>query len=163
MREVSMKQRESVYNACHQVIEFEDNDKITPTSDERAEIIDLVCEGINDGSVDFSDGAKAKYDTPVKVKSYVSGLVSNWLRKDERLNGNIKYTAKNPGSRTGQGDAQMRELRKLLTLHRDDAEKAAQIQTFIDTRLEAIKAEKAKAIEIDADQLPEELKALANG
>ena len=158
-----MKQKEAVYKACHQVIEFEDNDKITPSSDERAEIIAEVAQGLENGDVDFTESARKKYDTPEKIKSYTSGLVSNWLRKDKRLNGNVDYEIKNKGSRTGQGDAQMKELRKLATLHKGDEEKTAQIQKFIDARLEAIKAEKAKAIEIDTDQLPEELKALANG
>ena len=48
-----------------------------------------------------------------------------------------------------------------MSLHKDDADKAEQIQGFIDKRVEAIKAEKAKDIKIDVDQLPDELKALA--
>jgi len=39
-----------------------------------------------------------------KLRSYCSGLQSNWLRKDTRLNGGVKYVAKNPGSRAGSTD-----------------------------------------------------------
>jgi hypothetical protein len=155
-----MKQREAVYNAVCEVMDAESFDEaVTPSKDERTQINLIVFNGIRAGDVDFSDSATAKYDTDAKLNSYVSGLVSNWLRKDKNLNGGVVYTPKNPGSRTGQGDAQVRELRKLLSIHKG-TEHETQIQSYIDKRLETIKAEKAAEIEIDAENLPEELRDL---
>ena len=156
-----MKQREAVYDAVGSVQEFDDGDRVELTNDERAEVVAKIVGWIEDGSCDFSVDAQAKHNTTEKKTSYVRGLVSNWLRKDLRMNGGEKYTAKNPGSRAGQGDKQRKELRKLLSLHKEDADKAEQIQTFIDKRLAEIKEEKKKDIEIDVEQLPEELRQLA--
>ena len=156
-----MKQREAVYNAVIEVMGEQADMLFEPTAEQRKMIVDRVAEGINEGNVDFSESAVEKYDTEAKVRLYTSGLVSNWLRKDKRLNGDTTYKPANPGSRTGQGDPQLRELRKLLKLHKGTADEA-KIQSFIDSRVATIKAEKAKDIEIDVDQLPLELQDLAS-
>jgi hypothetical protein len=91
------------------------------------------------------------------LKSYVSGLQSNWLRKDKRLNGGVQYVAKNPGSRTGSTDAQVKAMRVLLATKVDPADRA-EIQSFIDKRLAEIKPTKTVAIDVNA--LPEGLRHL---
>lgn len=158
-----MKQKDSVYSAVSEAIDFEDGDDVNSaiTTDQRKEVHAMVFDGLKSGEVDFSDQAKTKYSDDKLLNGYVSGLISNWLRKDPRMNGNTKYVAKNPGSRTGQGDPQIRELRKLLKIHQG-TEKAEEIQGFIDSRVTELKAAKAKDIKVDFEHIPEELQNLVS-
>ena len=91
------------------------------------------------------------------LTSYVSGLISNHLRKDTRLNGGEKYTPTNPGSRSS--DPQIRAARQLLKTKEEGSVEAEKIQSFIDAKTAKIKAEKAKTA-IDVENLPEELQGL---
>jgi hypothetical protein len=108
--------------------------------------------------IELSAEAAAKYTEDSKLKGYVSSLVNNWVRKGEDFNGGAKYAAKNPGSRQGQGDQEVREMKKLLGLTSDAAIKA-QIQSEIDRRLGEIKATKT-TVTIDSSKLPESLRHL---
>lgn len=110
------------------------------------------------GEVEVSEEASKKFQEDSELKTYISGLVNNWLRKSTELNGNSKYQAKNPGSRQGSGDEQVKEMKKLLSAT-TDSDKRALIQSAIDSRLGEIKAEKNK-VEIDASKLPESLRSL---
>ena len=155
-----MKQREAVYNAVCQVTgEHNFDEAVSLTAEQRKSANETITQGIANGEVDFSDEAKAKYSTPEKIGTYVSGLISNWLRKDKRLNGNVTYVPANPGSRAGQGDPQLRELRKLKRMH-EGTQQGEEIQSYIDDRLIALQALKTKSIKIDASQIPEELQGL---
>ena len=106
----------------------------------------------------MSEKAQAKFigDAP-KLKSYVGGLVNNWMRKDKRLNGGETYITKNPGSRAGNADALIKNL-KLLRSTMSDTDKIAEIDADIESRQAEIKVEKAKDVEIDMDQIPAELR-----
>lgn len=95
------------------------------------------------------------------LKGYGSGLISNWVRKDLRLNGNIPYTAANPGSRRGASDPQMKALKTLLGQTVDETERE-EIQGYIDTRLGQIEVGKKKSIPVDFSVLPAELAAKFN-
>lgn len=154
-----MKQREAVFQATTNVMGEQDG-AYAPSKEQRAQIINIVTEGILANEVDFSDQARAKYDTPEKVKSYTSGMVSNWLRKDKRLNGGVTYKAKNPGSRTGSQDEEVKNLKALLKSNTLDANGEAIVQARLDERIKEIKAEKSK-VEINFDALdPALLEAL---
>src|SRR3990170_1963133 len=48
--------------------------------------------------------------TDEELTKYIPGLVNNHLRKDDRLNGGVKYEAKNPGTMTGNIDPEIKEL-----------------------------------------------------
>ena len=153
-------QKESVFQAVIGVVgEFEG--AVSLTKDQRGEVVALVTQSILDGETEFSDSARAKYDTADKVKSYVVGMVNNWLRKDTRLNGGSKYEPKNPGSRAGSSDPVIKELRKLLSTLTDEDQRDA-VQAEIDARLATIQAEKAKTKvqEINLENIPEHLRAL---
>lgn len=150
-----MKQREAVYQATLNVMGEQDG-KYEPTKDERASIIDIVTQGIMSGDVDFSESAHTKYPTEEKVRGYVSGMVSNWLRKDENLNGGVKYQPKNPGSRAGSGDPEVKNLKLLIKSGRLDDKQTAIAQARIDERVAQIRAEKSK-VEIDFDAIPSDL------
>lgn len=156
-----ISQRQAVFTAVVSVLGLDNdfNGLAEPTKEQRKSIIEMVTDGIQSGSVDFSDEAKAKYSTREKVSGYVNGMVSNWLRKDVRLNGGEKYVTKNPGSRAGQGDEVLKNLKALLTQQTTDANKAA-VQAEIDKRKAEIQASKAKTVTIDASKIPDELKHL---
>ena len=93
------------------------------------------------------------------MKTYVSGLITNHLKKDIRLNGGSKYVAKNPGSRAGIVDPQVREARKLLKTLESGSIAAEKTEAFIENRVRELKASK-KSIDIDVEALPEELRSL---
>lgn len=160
-----MNQREAVFNAVTSVfkdneVQFEEgmNAGELLTKEMRSDVIGIIVSGISDGTVEFSESAHAKYNDEAKKRAYTSGLVSNWLRKDKKLNGGISYQPKNPGSRVGSTDAKLKALRQLKKQFDGvDAEKAAEIQTHIDARVTEISAEKAKKVEIDLSVLDPDL------
>lgn len=157
-----MNQKDAVFAAVTQVlanagIAFDEGKTVVKplmTKELRAQVNAILVQGFKAGTIEL-DGEKS--DT--ELKQYVSGLQSNWLNKDKRLNGTVQYAAKNPGSRTGITDPQVKALRGLLE-QTDDADEKAEIQGYLDARLEAIGAgKKAKAKEIDFSALPPELAA----
>lgn len=152
------KQREAVYQATINVMGEQDG-KYEPTTEQRKQIIAIVAEGLQAGEVSFSDSAKAKYDTPEKIASYTSGLVSNWLRKDPELNGGTKYVPTNPGSRAGSSDDQVKALRALLKSGTLDEDGTAMAEQALADRLAEIKAAKVEQ-NIDFDALPDSIKEL---
>jgi hypothetical protein len=106
----------------------------------------------------FKSGAVAKNsggNDDASLLKYVPGLVNNWVRKDSRLNGGVKYIPKNPGSRTGTQDESIRAMKTLLSLTTDPEAKLA-IQAEIDKRVAALKPK----VEIKVDALPESLRHL---
>lgn len=98
-----------------------------------------------------------KLTNPTEMSKYVSGLKSNWLRKDERLNGGVKYEPKNPGSRAGVSDPQLKAL-KQLAIKFKGTPKAAEIAKHIETRTAQVQAEKAKKVQVDISVLSPELR-----
>lgn len=140
-----MSQKEAVFQAVTNVCGTQD-EAYTPSKDERASVNQILFEGFRSETIE--------YDGPLpddsKLKAYVSGLQSNWLRKDKRLNGNVVYVAKNPGSRAGSTDAQIKAMRVLLSTQ-EDPTKRSEIQTFIDKRLAEIKP--TKSTELSAEQI----------
>lgn len=159
------KQSDAVYAATMSVlaeagVSFEDgmNVEEVMTKEIRSKIHAIVCEGFRQGQIEFKDtpSNQEKLANPSKLSGYVSGLVSNWFRKDTRLNGGEKYVAKNPGSRAGSTDPQLKALRQLLTKFKG-TEKAVEIEKHINTRLAQIQAEKAKSFTVDISALPADL------
>lgn len=147
-----ISQKEAVFQAVKNVCGEQDG-AYTPSKEQRAQVNSILFESFRKGTIEldreFSD---------TDLKSYVSGLQSNWLRKDKRLNGNVAYVAKNPGSRAGSGDPQLKAMRALLTTD-ITAEEKAEVQTFIDARIMEINAIKAKKVTVDFSALPADLAA----
>jgi hypothetical protein len=158
---MSTKQNDAVFAAVCQVLGQDgfDGAAVELTNEQRATVIGMVTTGIMSGSVDFSAEAKAKHDTEAKIKSYTTGMVSNHLRKDKRLNGGEKYQTKNPGSRAGSSDEQLKALRALkTTLTTSDDIQA--VDKAIATRLAEIQITKMKTVEINVNALPEAFRHL---
>jgi hypothetical protein len=155
-----MSQKEAVFQAVNSVlkesgISVEEGTNVNThmTKELRAQVNSILFEGFKSGSIEiereFSDS---------DLKAYVSGLQSNWLRKDKRLNGGTSYIAKNPGSRVGSSDPQLKAMRTLLSTLTTEEEKA-EVQGYIDARVQEINASKAKKVTIDYNSLPADLAA----
>ena len=147
-----MNQKEATYTAVINVTGFNGDGVCSPNKEERAQVNYILFEGFRSGKIEldreFSDS---------ELKAYVSGLQSNWLRKDKRLNGGVQYIAKNPGSRQGSGDAGLKAMRALLSTLTTASDKA-EVQAHIDARISEIAATKVTKV-IDYSVLPAELLA----
>jgi hypothetical protein len=145
-------QKEAVFNAVTHVLgtSVPDAGAVVLSSEQRKQVNMILFEGFRAGTIELD-----REFTDTELKAYVSGLQSNWLRKDKRLNGGIAYTPKNPGSRAGQGDAQLKALRALQKTQTDPA-KIAEIQTYINRRMAEIKPSASK-VEVNVADLPAEL------
>jgi hypothetical protein len=111
------------------------------------------------GEIEMKAEAFAKSSDDAYLKNYVSGLLNNWVRKEPEFNCGSKYQAKNPGSRQGSGDQQIREMKKLLSVTSDEKTRSV-IQAEIDSRVSELKAAK-NTVQIDTSKLPESLRHLA--
>jgi hypothetical protein len=153
-----MNQKEAVFAAvtsvlAEQGVEVEGDVSQFMTKERRSEVNAILFEGFRSGKISLD-----REFTDSELKAYVSGLQSNWLRKDKRLNGGVQYVPKNPGSRMGSGDAQLKALKALLKIKTEPSE-VAEIQRFIERRESELSAEKAKTVTINVDDLPAELRA----
>jgi len=154
-------QREAVYQAIVNAyseagIHFEDGMDVSGQvqGEFRAGVQAILCEGFRGGTIEFeaTPSNKEKLANPSKLSAYVSGLISNWVRKDTRLNGGDKYVAKNPGSRTGQSDEQMKTLRALKKQFAG-TDKEALVDAQIEKRKAEIAAAKTKTVALTPEQI----------
>ena len=157
-----LSQKEAVYNTTIQVlkeagIKFEQGMVAGSVvdKDSRATIVSILVDGFSKGEIEL----KSAQDD---LKSYTNSLVSNWFRKDTRLNGGVKYEAKNPGARAGQQDPTVKNLRLLSQRFPEGSKEHSAIMAKVEARVNELKLEKAaKALkEINADFIPEEFKHL---
>src|SRR5665213_2102450 len=150
-----LTQKECVFQACADY--GFDCGEFKPSKDQLKTIYQLVTDSIVNGETAFSDEAKLKYNTPELIRTkYVPGMVSNWIRKDTRLNGGDVYVAKNPGSRAGSGDEQLKNLKALKSLHPEHSEA---IDVEIQARLAELgKNKPVKQVVVDYDKIPEDLR-----
>ena len=167
MSKVSQKQ--SVVNEIKAILGGTYNENIPArdqlTEDQLKTVKANVVAGILNGSIEF----KTEYSDEKDVIRYVSGMVSNHLRKARELNGNVNHSPLSSGR--GSRDPQISELTKLLKTYSDDSEEYKQVIIAINARkteLTAEKNEQAKATKkqkvsynIDFSVLPEGLQHLA--
>ena len=148
-------QKECVYGIVCAVTNLElGTSKAEPTKEQLQQIYEMVTTEIVAGNVNY-DFETAKNKTPEDIRAkYVPGMVSNWLRKDLRLNGGEKYETKNPGSRMGSGDEQLKNLKALKSLHPEHSEA---IDEQIAVRLKELNVSK-KVVEVDMSKIPDDLK-----
>lgn len=147
------RQKDATFDAITSVVEPNAEGKYEPTKDERATIIDDLVAGFAKGQIEM--GNPAILADAKKLKEYVSGLVSNWLRKDPRLNGGTKYVPTNPGSRVS--DPMISNMRKLRTTLSDPMDIAV-VDAQIAKRQAELNASKVPTIDVSA--LPESLRHL---
>ena len=143
-----MTQGEAVFQAVSAVV-GEINGPVQLTEQQKKEVHAIVLHFFLNG-----DTVHKGNPTKEQLMKYVPGLVNNWCRKDLRLNGGTKYTAKNPGSRAGSGDEQLRAMKALLAATADPAAQQ-EIQAAIEARKLELKPAVAK---LDPTKLPEHLR-----
>lgn len=156
-------QKEAVYSTVTKVlaenkVQFEEGHDVVGSmidKDMRSTIVSILCAGFEAGEIELKSEQE-------NLKSYTNSLLSNWLRKDKRFNGGVKYEAKNPGSRTGNSDPTVKNLRLLIQRFPEGSEQYNAIDAKIEARVNELKAEKARSIvkEIDANAIPDDLKHL---
>jgi hypothetical protein len=125
------------------------------TKEMKQEAREYLVDNFQAGNIQYRPEFQCKVDDNSEINKYVNGLINNWLRKAKELNGGEAYEPKNPGSRAGSGDPQIRELKKLLTKVKGTAHET-KVQAAIESRLEEIKPK----VEIDTDLIPEDLQGL---
>lgn len=150
---MKMNQKEAVYTAICNVTGHKGDGAVMITKEQRAQVNLILFEGFKGGHIEMSSDSKVKTDAD--LKGYVSGLQSNWIRKDKRLNGGVQYTAKNPGSRAGSADPSLKALRALFSTLTTDEDKA-EVQGYIDARIAEIATTK-QAKTVDFSALPADL------
>ena len=103
----------------------------------RSRINSILMSGFASGNVELD----TSFDSQAALKTYTSGLVSNWLRKDARLNGGIKAAPSKRNNvvskssvKSRDKDLQLKALKALLSQTTDN-EKRLEIQSFIDARV----------------------------
>ena len=144
-------QKEATYQAIVNVTGHTGEGVLEISKEQRAQVNMILFQGFRAGTIQLD-----REFTDADLKSYVSGLQSNWIRKDKRLNGGVQYTAKNPGSRAGSGDPMLKNLRTLLSTLTTDADKM-EVQGYIDARIAEITVAKQEVIDFSA--LPADLAA----
>jgi hypothetical protein len=136
-----MTQKDAVFSAIIHVlsnngVEFEVGvtDLATVfTKTLRAEVTNTLAQQFTNNEIELSVEAQSKLNSPTELRAYVSGLISNWLRKDNRLNGGVKISTTTK-SKTFLSDPQIKALKQLMSTQTDQA-KRSEIQAHIDRRL----------------------------
>lgn len=147
-----MNQKEATYQAICNVTGHKGDGVLVISKEQRAQVNMILFESFRAGKIQLD----REFDD-AELKQYVSGLQSNWIRKDKRLNGGVQYTAKNPGSRAGTADPSLKALRALMSTLTTDEDKK-EVQGYIDARIAEINAAKQVAT-VDYSALPAELQA----
>lgn len=153
--DMSMNQKDAVFQAVCNVTGFDGSEggTVVISKEQRAQVNMILFDGIRAGKI-----ACDKVYTDSDLKTYVSGLQSNWLRKDKRLNGGIKYEAKNPGSRAGMSNPQIKATKALLSTLTPGTDDYNEVETVLNALIEAERATK-QVKTVDFSALPAELAA----
>lgn len=156
-----MNQKSAVFAAISSVlvnagIDFEEGMDVGPVMSKelRAQVNAILFQGFRAGDIEID----VEY-SDTDLKAYVSGLQSNWIRKDKRLNGNTTYVAKNPGSRAGSGDAQLKNTKLLLATLIPGTPDYIEVEQEIAKRTTELAATKASKVTVDFSALPAHLRA----
>lgn len=159
---MTISQRQGVYNAVEAFLkehgrEIDPESKVVLATAERKAVIAMLVSATEAGELTVKS-EKARADLP----KYWDGTLSNWLRKDERLNGGVEYQPKNPGSRAGAGDEELKNLKLLLKqVEAAGNEKGIEeVKEAIEARKAAIIQEKAAKIAVNTEVIPESLRHL---
>lgn len=105
--------------------------------------VEQVTQGLIAGEVQHSAG---KVEDPKKAKSYARSLVANWLKKDDRLNGGVKYvpeTKRGPQVKDEQLKKLNAALKSLEVNDPENTETIERVRNAINARKTQLAAEKA--------------------
>lgn len=154
-------QKEAVFTAVKTVVEATGNQFVEGesyadrlTDQMRKQIVDIIENGLITGETELN----TSFDTSTKLRNYASCLLSNWVRKDARLNGGGKYAPAKTGI-TRARDPQIKAMKALLASGQVTAqEDIDEINAFILTRQAELDAQKKPSIKVDFNLLPESLR-----
>ena len=160
-----MNQKEAYYMAITSVIKesginFEESSTVCLpvfTKEMRKQVVAIVCEGFRNKTIGLKDtpANAEKLANPAKLQDYAYSTLTNWLNKDTRFNGGVKHEIKNKGSRAGQGDKNLKNLKLLRDSGKFEvgSDQYKMIETKITERIAVITAEKRKKTEVDLTQI----------
>lgn len=168
-----VNQKEATFNAIitafnNAGVSFENGEiaKDILTAEIRSEVRGTLFTQFRAGEISFSEEfAQTKLNDDSELKKYIAGLVSNWVKKDKRLNGNVQYKIQNPGSRAGQGDETVKALRSLvkqLTVAGNTEGLAEAKEALLSRQSELAAAKSVKSAPINVDAIPEGLRYLVS-
>lgn len=132
--------------------------KVVLSLKDKKDIIESLTNKAMLGCMSLELESKAKYHSRELMLGYCTKLLNNWLRKDIRLNGGIKFFIKNPGSKAGTSDPQIKQLKEIKSKIVDTTYVKA-IDEQIGIRLSKINNGK-KLKSINKDILPEDIQSL---
>lgn len=91
-----MNQKDAVFEAIKALKphDVERDEPVKLTKQEKKIVEARLFEGFRKGKIQYN----SELPSDDKLAMYVSGLVSNWLRKDRRLNGDRTYTPRRTSS-----------------------------------------------------------------
>jgi hypothetical protein len=128
-----MNQKEAVFQAVKELKHGEvDTDKaVALTKREKHMVEEKLFNGFKKGRIAYNN----ELPSDDKLLLYISGLVSNWLRKDKRLNGQKNYVPQHPRTTqpaahvegSGSIDANQLEALRALASSQDSEE----VQIFV--------------------------------
>ena len=147
-----LSQKDAVYQATMAVlkrnnVEFKDGQNVRDAIKDnlrlRSEIRNLVFQGLRTGKVAFGGSEDERDDRT--LRTYATGLISNWFRKDRRLNGGGRYipATTREDRHVSAGERKIRQLQAAVDVT-DDKDLKKRLEEAIDD----IKEQEA--------QLPEE-------
>jgi hypothetical protein len=155
-----MKQKDVVFNAFHACLTALNITGVKFVSEVPAEqkdevkngVIDLVTQSIMSGEMDL-DKPELKADEKA-AKGYAKALWGNWIKKDDRLNGGVKYV---PQTRRGPivKDENLKKLKgaiQSLQLNKADPALIAKTQEVFDARKAELAAAKAASGAVPLDE-----------
>ena len=150
------EQKDAVFRTVRDVLK-NNNVQFVPSSTDARELLDkqLRKAVIESLIMDFESCQIPLHSKQKNLKDYVAGFVSNWLRKDPRLNGGLRHEDKKPGSRKGSQDPIIKNLRLVQSTLAPGTEAYIATQQRIDSRLLEIK--KSQLPNIDSSTIPADL------
>lgn len=122
----------------------------------RAKIVYILMESFKMGKIVLN---KPK-STDTELKKYTNSIISNWAKKDIRLNGGIKYERNNDISI--RSDNVLSELNKFLKQIKlaGDPYTEERIKIEINNRKEALRMEQLSNMKVDENFVPDNIKHL---
>jgi hypothetical protein len=168
---MALNQREATFQAITTVLSNSgvnftsgEDAKSVLTSEHKKKVRDILVSGLKDGSITSTQEFMSKMSTDADLSKYTSGLISNWIKKDTRLNGNKKHQSSGGNSssnRVGNSDSQVKELKKLLkaTVGTDSEQEVAEALNARINELKVNKTSRAKS-SISVESIPENLQHL---
>lgn len=115
------------------------------------DVRDICVEKLSIKIADGSVAAKVSDKDQSVIRAYASNLISNWVRRDERLNCGMHYIPKLVAS-----DKLLKDLYSMLTKYEEDSEEYDMIRRRIIDREDELQAQADKN-KLDTSQIPDDL------